>query len=37
MGVWAEYDSIRTRLLHNSSNIIEAHALVDLLAEETHL
>ncbi|XP_066348310.1 uncharacterized protein [Miscanthus floridulus] len=37
MGVRAEYDSIRNRLLHNSSNITMAQALADLLAEETHL
>jgi hypothetical protein len=36
MGVRAEYDSIRTRLLHSSSNLTMANALSDLLAEETH-
>ncbi|XP_074560573.1 uncharacterized protein LOC141828529 [Curcuma longa] len=37
MGVRAEYDSIRTRLLHNSSDLTMAQALSDLLAEETRL
>ncbi|XP_066337356.1 uncharacterized protein [Miscanthus floridulus] len=37
MGVRAEYDSIRTRLLHNSSNLTMAQALADLLAKETRL
>ncbi|CAD6234840.1 unnamed protein product [Miscanthus lutarioriparius] len=37
MGVRAEYDSIRTRLLHSSSDLTMANALSDLLAEETRL
>ena len=35
MGVRAEFDSIRTRLLHTSSTLTMAHALSALLAEET--
>ena len=34
MGVRAEFDSIRTRLLHTSSTLTMAKALSDLLAEE---
>jgi hypothetical protein len=37
MGVRAEYDSIRTRLLYSSSDLTMANALSDLLAEETRL
>ena len=37
MGVRAEFDSIRTRLLHDSSTLTMAKALSDLLAEETRL
>ena len=37
MGVRAEFDSIRTRLLHTSSTLTMAKALSDLLAEETRL
>jgi hypothetical protein len=37
MGIRAKYDSIHTRLLHNSSNINMAQALADLLVEETRL
>ena len=37
MGVRAEYDSIRTRLFHNSSAVTMAQALSDLLAGETRL
>jgi len=37
MGVRAEYDSIRTWLLHSSSDLTMANALSDLLAEETRL
>jgi hypothetical protein len=37
MGVRAEYDSIRTRLLHSSSDLTMANALSDLLAKETRL
>ena len=37
MGVRAEFDSIRTRLLHDSSALTMAKALSELLAEETRL
>ncbi|XP_021320482.1 uncharacterized protein LOC110436960 [Sorghum bicolor] len=37
MGVKAEFDSIRTRLLHTSSTLTMAKALSELLAEETRL
>jgi hypothetical protein len=37
MGVRAKYDSIHTRFLHNSSIILVAQALYDLLAGETCL
>jgi len=37
MGVRAEFDSIHTRMLHTSSTLTMAHALSDLLAEETRL
>jgi len=37
MGVKAEFDSIRTRLLHDSSTLTMTKALSDLLAEETRL
>ena len=37
MGVRAEFDSIRTRLLHDSSTLTMSKALSDLLAEETRL
>jgi len=37
MGVNPEFDSIRTRLLHNSSSITMDQALAELLAKETRL
>ena len=37
MGVKPEFDSIRTRLLHNSSTLTMDQALAELLAEETRL
>jgi hypothetical protein len=37
MGVWAEYDSLRARLLHSSDTLTMAKALFDLLAEETRI
>jgi hypothetical protein len=37
MGVKPEFDSIRTRLLHNSSTLTMDQALAELLAEETCL
>jgi hypothetical protein len=37
MGIRAEFDSIRTRLLHTSSTLTMAHSLSALLAKETHL
>ena len=37
MGVREEFDSIRKRLLHDSSDLTMAKALSDLLAEETRL
>jgi hypothetical protein len=37
MGVKPEFDSIRTQLLHNSSNLTMDQALAELLAEETRL
>jgi hypothetical protein len=37
MGVKPEFDSIRTRLLHNASNLTMDQALAELLAEETRL
>ena len=37
MGVKLEFDSIHTRLLHNSSTLTMDQALAELLAEETHL
>ncbi|RLM87458.1 uncharacterized protein C2845_PM04G15860 [Panicum miliaceum] len=37
MGVREEFDSIRKRLLHDSSDLTMARALPDLLAEETRL
>ena len=37
MGVRAEYDSLRTRLLQGSSTLTMSQALSDLLAEETRL
>jgi hypothetical protein len=37
MGVKQDFDSIRTRLLHNSATITMDQALAELLAEETRL
>jgi len=37
MGVRAEFDSLRTRLLQSSSNLTMSQALSELLAEETRL
>jgi hypothetical protein len=37
MGVRDDFDSIRKRLLHDSSDLTMAKALSDLLAEETRL
>ena len=37
MGVREEFDSIRKRLLHDSSDLTMAKALSDLLGEETRL
>ena len=37
MGVREDFDSIRKRLLHDSSDLTMAKALSDLLAEETRL
>ena len=37
MGVRAEFDSIRTRLLHDSSALKMTKVLLELLAEETRL
>jgi hypothetical protein len=37
MGVREEFDSIRKRLLHDSSDLTMTRALCDLLAEETRL
>uniref|UniRef100_J3L5P4 Retrotransposon Copia-like N-terminal domain-containing protein n=1 Tax=Oryza brachyantha TaxID=4533 RepID=J3L5P4_ORYBR len=37
MGVKTDLDSIRTRLLHDSSSLTMSRALSDLIAEETHI
>ncbi|NP_001146802.1 uncharacterized protein LOC100280407 [Zea mays] len=37
MGVRPEFDSLRARLLHSSDTLTMAHALSELLAEETRL